>query len=75
MHLSAKDRAEIDRWLDAHGTPQQVALRSRIVLAAVWQSVSVSDGHRHQARIVTEALADQGVSTVATRGAACQPGH
>jgi hypothetical protein len=34
LHLSAKDREEIDRWLDAYGTPQQVALRSRIVLAA-----------------------------------------
>jgi transposase len=34
IHLSPKDREEIDRWLEAHGTPQQVALRSRIVLAA-----------------------------------------
>src|SRR5688500_11082218 len=34
LHLSPKDREEIDRWLEAHGTPQQVALRSRIVLAA-----------------------------------------
>ena len=34
IHLSTRDREEIDRWLDAHGTPQQVALRSRIVLAA-----------------------------------------
>src|SRR2546426_5393513 len=32
--LSTRDREEIDRWLAAHGTPQQVALRSRIVLAA-----------------------------------------
>jgi transposase len=28
------DREQIERWLNAHGTPQQVALRSRIVLAA-----------------------------------------
>ena len=34
LRLSVHDREEIDRWLDAHGTPQQVALRSRIVLAA-----------------------------------------
>jgi len=34
IDLSTRDREEIDRWLDAHGTPQQVALRSRIVLAA-----------------------------------------
>jgi hypothetical protein len=32
--LTAKDREEIDRWIDAYGTPQQVVLRSRIVLAA-----------------------------------------
>jgi transposase len=32
--LSDRDREEIDRWLHAHGTPQQVALRGRIVLAA-----------------------------------------
>jgi transposase len=34
IELSTRDREEIDRWLLAHGTPQQVALRSRIVLAA-----------------------------------------
>src|SRR2546427_12939897 len=32
--LSIGDREEIQGWLAAHGTPQQVALRSRIVLAA-----------------------------------------
>lgn len=34
IQLSTRDREEIDRWLAAHGTPQQVALRGRIVLAA-----------------------------------------
>ena len=34
ISLSATDRDQIDRWLDAQDTPQQVALRSRIVLAA-----------------------------------------
>jgi DNA-binding CsgD family transcriptional regulator len=34
LHLSVSDREQIERWLNAHGTPQQVALRSRIVLAA-----------------------------------------
>lgn len=34
IHLSDKDREEIARWVDAHGTPQQVALRSRIIMAA-----------------------------------------
>lgn len=34
LHLSVSDREQIERWLNAHGTPQQVALRSRIVLGA-----------------------------------------
>ena len=34
LTLSPGDREEIERWLNAYGTPQQVALRSRIVLAA-----------------------------------------
>ena len=33
-NLSAPDREEIERWLQAHGTGQQVALRGRIVLAS-----------------------------------------
>lgn len=32
--LETTQREEIERWLKAHGTPQQVCLRSRIVLAA-----------------------------------------
>ena len=34
LTLKPNDREEIERWLNAHGTPQQVCLRSRIVLAA-----------------------------------------
>ena len=34
LSLSVNDREQIGRWLSAQGTPQQVALRSRIVLAA-----------------------------------------
>src|SRR5215510_15861715 len=34
LPLKANEREEIKRWLNAHGTPQQVCLRSRIVLAA-----------------------------------------
>jgi len=33
LPLHASDEQEIQRWLMAHGTPQQVALRGRIVLA------------------------------------------
>jgi transposase len=34
VRLSIAEQQEIHGWLAAHGTPQQVALRSRIVLAA-----------------------------------------
>jgi transposase len=34
LPLKPNEREEIERWLGAHGTPQQVCLRSRIVLAA-----------------------------------------
>lgn len=32
--VTSSDQTEIQQWLTAHGTPQQVVLRSRIVLAA-----------------------------------------
>ena len=34
VNLSAQDRAQLAQWESAHGTPQQVALRCRLVLAA-----------------------------------------
>src|SRR5437879_13563166 len=34
LNLDAHDQQQIQRWLAAQGTPQQVALRGRIVLAA-----------------------------------------
>jgi len=34
LELGLSDREQIEKWLNAHGTPQQVALRGRIVLAA-----------------------------------------
>src|ERR1700683_1975621 len=34
LTLSGDQRGRIEGWLSAHGTPQQVALRCRIVLAA-----------------------------------------
>src|ERR1700686_5180688 len=32
--LSAIEQQKIEQWIAAHGTPQQVALRCRIILAA-----------------------------------------
>jgi hypothetical protein len=34
LELSVVDRRKIQEWIAAHGTPQQVALRCRIVLGA-----------------------------------------
>lgn len=34
LRMSLSDQEQIGRWLAAHGTPQQVALRGRIVLGA-----------------------------------------
>ena len=34
LTVTSSDREQIERWLSAHGTPQQVALRGRIVLGA-----------------------------------------
>ena len=32
--LSADEEQQLQQWVNAHGTPQQVVLRCRIVLAA-----------------------------------------
>jgi hypothetical protein len=32
--LSATERQKIEQWIAAHGTPQQVAMRCRIILDA-----------------------------------------
>ena len=34
MNLTETDRQELERWVAAHRTPQQVSQRCRIVLAA-----------------------------------------
>ena len=40
--LASVDRLELERWVAAHGTPQQVTQRCQIILAA-------ADGHQDQA--------------------------
>jgi transposase len=34
LKLDPSDQEQLQQWLSAHGTPQQVALRSRIILAS-----------------------------------------
>jgi transposase len=45
LSLSDHDREQIERWLSAQGTPQQVALRSRIVLAAAAAQSDLAIAH------------------------------
>ena len=42
--LSVAEREQLSQWVAAHGTPQQVALRCRIVLAAATEQADVSIG-------------------------------
>src|SRR5260370_13301153 len=44
--LSAVDRQKIQQWIAAHGTPQQVAMRCRIVLAAAKGESNVAIAER-----------------------------
>ena len=43
--LSPSEQEQIQQWVAAHGTPQQVALRCRIVLAAAagWSDVAIAE--------------------------------
>jgi transposase len=64
--LSAGDRQQIQQWIGAHGTPQQVARRCRIVLAvadgesdvAIAKALSVN---RHTVRLWRTRFGDQGL--------------
>ena len=54
--LSVPDQEQLQQWASAHGTPQQVALRCRLVLAAADgqtnRAVAAAHGvHRHTAAL------------------------
>jgi transposase len=42
IQLQAAERAQLEKWESSHGTPQQVALRCRIVLGALAGQDNVS---------------------------------
>src|SRR5256886_6724650 len=46
IELQPAERAQLEQWESAHGTPQQVALRCRIILRAVagQQNVAIAAG-------------------------------
>lgn len=69
LKLEGSEREKLVLWESAHGTPQQVALRCRIVLAAVVgkcdveiaKSLAVS---RHTARLWRKRVREEGVATI-----------
>src|SRR5881396_2775520 len=69
LSLSPRDKQQIQQWLAAHGTPQQVALRGRIVLAAAaGQSDSASarqlDVNRKTVMLWRGRFAEQGMESL-----------
>ena len=66
LALSADQLEQLEQWLAAHGTPQQVALRCRIVLAAAQGGSDLSiaaglDVNRHTVTLWRKRFAEQGL--------------
>ena len=66
LALSPAQREQLERWLAAHGTPQQVALRCRIVLVATQGgsdlSIAAAIGvNRHTVTLWRKRFAEQGL--------------
>src|ERR1700674_30396 len=66
LALSPAQREQLEQWLAAHGTPQQVALRCRIVLAATQGgpdlSIAAAIGvNRHTVTLWRKRFAEQGL--------------
>src|ERR1019366_830863 len=66
LALSPAQREQLERWLAAYGTPQQVALRFRIVLAAAQGgpdlSIAAAIGvNRHTITLWRKRFAQQGL--------------
>jgi transposase len=66
LALSADQLEQLEQWLAAHGTPQQVALRCRIVLAAARGGSDLSiaaglDVNRHTVTLWRKRFAEQGL--------------
>ena len=69
VNLSADDRNQLARWEAAHGTPQQVALRCRLVLAAAAgkQDLEIADAYginRHTSALWRQRVRAQGIAAV-----------
>lgn len=56
VNLADADRERLEDWVAAHGTPQQVALRCRIVLAAATGGTNLEIGVESGVNVKTVAL-------------------
>jgi transposase len=80
--LSPTDHAQLEHWESAHGTPQQVALRCRIILAAaagvqnraIGQQLQIN---RHTVELWRQRVREQGIGQVweIAPGRGCKPDH
>jgi transposase len=69
MNLSAEDQAQLVGWESAQGTPQQVALRCRLVLAAAdgWPDLEIASRYevnRHTVALWRGRVQSTGIHTV-----------
>ena len=80
--LSPTDHAQLEQWESAPGTPQQVALRCRIILAAaagvqnraIGQQLQIN---RHTVELWRQRVREQGIGQVweIALGRGCKPEH
>ena len=82
VELGAEERAELARWAASPGTPQQVALRSRLVLAAGAgqgdQEIAFNEEvNRHTVRLWRQRVREQGIGAVweINEGRGRKPGY
>src|SRR5256885_14997640 len=69
IELQPAERTQLEQWESAHGTPQQVALRCRIILRAVagQQNVAIAEGlgvSRPTAQLWRKRVHEQGIREV-----------
>src|SRR5207249_7157598 len=69
IELQPAERTQLEQWESAHGTPQQVALRCRIILRAVagQQNVAIAEGlgvSRPTVQLWRKRVHEQGIGEV-----------
>jgi transposase len=69
IELQPAERIQLEQWESAHGTPQQVALRCRIILRAVagQQNVAIAEGlgvSRPTVQLWRKRVHEQGIGEV-----------